>query len=1030
MAQAGAPNDAMLSRILAIVSRMEAALKKHARRISRIEKKMEEVYTPAETSTDDDTSDSDESMDITSEEAPLESPFEEVPTARAGAKRPATPTPQPVFTTGNMFSALSGEEQAPTPSTSAKKPKIASPPPTVKPKPPAKPAATEKPAPSAAGKKQQKNAKPQTAPHAAKQQKKPQPQPPAGPSRDTARAKPATTAETTPVVDETPAEPRPEPQEETMETEVPVVTPRPPTTPKSRIPPIILRDGQRWSEVSRRMTDNSIRYSKAKSTPEGVRIQPVEVSDFRSLVRLLDNMKVQYHTFTLPEEKTLRVVIRGIAVGVASQEVLEDLESLGLQPIQVSRMSRNDRPMPLVLAEMPMAKKAEVFEVKTLCGLSVKVEKPHKRKDAAQCHRCQRFHHSQRNCRAEHRCVKCGADHQTSDCEKQRRQPAKCANCSGPHPASYKGCPKFPKSQQQKASKKPPTSSKTTAPRTAAPKRGALPKATPKPKPAPVPKKVALTARQQADLQLQKTQLMTAIAAAKDSQSMAEKMAIAFWNANGLRSGRYELEEFMEDHQLDAILVNETNLLWDSRDPKMPGYTLHRTERRDGNGRGTAIYVEDIADLVAGEEATIAAGDFNAKHSDWHSRQNNANGRRLLTFLHNTAEVDVISTEEPTFYHRARPDAPGDVLDIALVKNLRHEVDVNVVDELHSDHLPVIMRIGNEPNDPAANIITTTDWTKFAEHIKGNFGEFVTNFQDSEQVERATLDYENRIRASIDATSIRRPVRPFKRPAIPQRIANLIREKNRARRTARRTGEQDDRTAANRLQWEVRRALLNLRNEQWEQRLESLNTVDGSTWKMAKALRSDKRPLPPIHSANNGIVFTEEDKAAAFAHSLENQCQTNIDPDADDEHLDLVEETVEEIRMAEPDEDDQIREVHPDEIREIIRLLKPRKAPGPDGIPNKALKNLSDEAIVALAGQRASRKSNPGLRKSYPGLHRRDLNSTPCAAIQTARDTTAYRESHQGKEQSQTNSTTNWRIGRPDCSEPPPMGSPASTAQS
>ncbi|KAJ3641934.1 hypothetical protein Zmor_028404 [Zophobas morio] len=742
------------------------------------------------------------------------------------------------------------------------------------------------------------------------------------------------------------------------------------------------------------MTDNSIRYSKAKSTPEGVRIQPVEVSDFRSLVRLLDNMKVQYHTFTLPEEKTLRVVIRGIAVGVASQEVLEDLESLGLQPIQVSRMNRNDRPMPLVLAEMPMAKKAEVFEVKTLCGLSVKVEKPHKRKDAAQCHRCQRFHHSQRNCRAEHRCVKCGADHQTSDCEKQRRQPAKCANCSGPHPASYKGCPKFPKSQQQKASKKPPTSSKTTAPRTAAPKRGALPKATPKPKPAPVPKKVALTARQQADLQLQKTQLMTAIAAAKDSQSMAEKMAIAFWNANGLRSGRYELEEFMEDHQLDAILVNETNLLWDSRDPKMPGYTLHRTERRDGNGRGTAIYVrkeikhsssyvpdlrqleatavtvvtargplrliacynnsntlqvEDIADLVAGEEATIAAGDFNAKHSDWHSRQNNANGRRLLTFLHNTAEVDVISTEEPTFYHRARPDAPGDVLDIAFVKNLRHEVDVNVVDELHSDHLPVIMRIGNEPNDPAANIITTTDWTKFAEHIKGNFGEFVTNFQDSEQVERATLDYENRIRASIDATSIRRPVRPFKRPAIPQRIANLIREKNRARRTARRTGEQDDRTAANRLQWEVRRALLNLRNEQWEQRLESLNTVDGSTWKMANALRSDKRPLPPIHSANNGIVFTEEDKAAAFAHSLENQCQTNIDPDADDEHLDLVEETVEEIRMAEPDEDDQIREVHPDEIREIIRLLKPRKAPGPDGIPNKALNNLSDEAIVALA---------------------------------------------------------------------------------
>ncbi|KAJ3655551.1 hypothetical protein Zmor_014675 [Zophobas morio] len=79
--------------------------------------------------------------------------------------------------------------------------------------------------------------------------------------------------------------------------------------------------------------------------------------------------------------------------------MLEDLESLSFQPIQVSRMNRHDRPMPLVLTEMPMCKKADIFEVKTLCGLSVKVEKPHKPKDAAQCHRCQRFHHSQRQMR-------------------------------------------------------------------------------------------------------------------------------------------------------------------------------------------------------------------------------------------------------------------------------------------------------------------------------------------------------------------------------------------------------------------------------------------------------------------------------------------------------------------------------------------------------------------------------------------------------------------------------------------------------
>ena len=146
--------------------------------------------------------------------------------------------------------------------------------------------------------------------------------------------------------------------------------------------------------------------------------------------------------------------------------------------------------MPLVLAELPMCTKAEIYEVKILCGLSVKVEKPHKPKDAAQCHRCQRFHHSQRHCRAEHRCVKCGAGHQTSDCDKQRKQAPNSANCGGPQTASYKGCPRLSKPQQPKSSKKSTASSKTTVPKTAAPK----------PKAAPVAKKVILTARQQADL--------------------------------------------------------------------------------------------------------------------------------------------------------------------------------------------------------------------------------------------------------------------------------------------------------------------------------------------------------------------------------------------------------------------------------------------------------------------------------------------------------------------------------------------------
>jgi len=39
--------------------------------------------------------------------------------------------------------------------------------------------------------------------------------------------------------------------------------------------------------------------------------------------------------------------------------------------------------------------------------------------------------------------VKCGEEHPTGTCEKSAQVPAKCANCQGEHPVSYKGCSKY-----------------------------------------------------------------------------------------------------------------------------------------------------------------------------------------------------------------------------------------------------------------------------------------------------------------------------------------------------------------------------------------------------------------------------------------------------------------------------------------------------------------------------------------------------------------------------------------------------------
>ncbi|GFV64381.1 probable RNA-directed DNA polymerase from transposon X-element [Trichonephila clavipes] len=61
-----------------------------------------------------------------------------------------------------------------------------------------------------------------------------------------------------------------------------------------------------------------------------------------------------------------------------------------------------------------------------------------------QCYHSQEFfHHSRFYARAP-KCLKCSGGHLTSECTKSAKVPAKCANCSGPHPANFSGCPKNP----------------------------------------------------------------------------------------------------------------------------------------------------------------------------------------------------------------------------------------------------------------------------------------------------------------------------------------------------------------------------------------------------------------------------------------------------------------------------------------------------------------------------------------------------------------------------------------------------------
>ena len=159
-----------------------------------------------------------------------------------------------------------------------------------------------------------------------------------------------------------------------------------------------------------------------------------------------------FYTFSLPEDRCVRLLIRDQGRRMPESAFREELESLGIQvqgvmQIRSGRRDQDpskDRPLtPHFIVSV--ARGPEVPKVRSLtglCGLRVKVETYVPPKGPLQCKRCQRFCHTQRNCGHGPRCVACGGPHLVADCPAPRVQP-RCCGCGGDHTARYRECAKW-----------------------------------------------------------------------------------------------------------------------------------------------------------------------------------------------------------------------------------------------------------------------------------------------------------------------------------------------------------------------------------------------------------------------------------------------------------------------------------------------------------------------------------------------------------------------------------------------------------
>ncbi|GBP29736.1 Nucleic-acid-binding protein from transposon X-element [Eumeta japonica] len=150
-------------------------------------------------------------------------------------------------------------------------------------------------------------------------------------------------------------------------------------------PPIFLRKGANFFQISADCTRLRINYSKAvRTTDDGIKIHCPDVETFR-----------------------------GLKTNISTEEAKNIFNNLN-----------------------------------RVCGLSgIRVGAPHKKGGPGQCHRCQLYGHAAANCHADPRCVKCLVPHWTRECPRTRESGKKpsCVNCLRQHTANYRGCSKAPK---------------------------------------------------------------------------------------------------------------------------------------------------------------------------------------------------------------------------------------------------------------------------------------------------------------------------------------------------------------------------------------------------------------------------------------------------------------------------------------------------------------------------------------------------------------------------------------------------------
>nr|CAD7203885.1 unnamed protein product [Timema douglasi] len=194
------------------------------------------------------------------------------------------------------------------------------------------------------------------------------------------------------------------------------------TTPKTRYPPIVTLGTQNYNHITK-IAKEKINYIRINNISNIQKIHTTKKQDYDLTQHLLKDFKQELYTYTLPKDKSVKLVIKGLPHNIATDDLEQELKEMGFPVTDVRLFTRKS------------TADNTTQTVTLIPTFQVTLEKS---SDTSTIYQIKSIDHTRNNAQ----CVKCLRQHITKDCPKKDTTTlARCVNCMGSHTANYT---KFP----------------------------------------------------------------------------------------------------------------------------------------------------------------------------------------------------------------------------------------------------------------------------------------------------------------------------------------------------------------------------------------------------------------------------------------------------------------------------------------------------------------------------------------------------------------------------------------------------------